>query len=265
LAPRSLGALATEEQLQTMRLGVTLPTFNVSPQAALDSAARAESLGIHGVFTFDHLWPMGDPTRPSLSAYPLAAAVAARTRHLQIGTLVARIGLLPDEVVLASLLGLSKIAGRRLIAGIGTGDKASLGEHERLGIPYLSATDRRRSLTTVARTLAEEGVEHWIGGGAIATNEVARTTGATLNLWGVSADQVAEEISRGTRVSWAGPLPKQAGAGSELLRALADAGASWAVWGWPRSLETVAEVAEAAGIELGFGALGDGGGLPTPE
>jgi hypothetical protein len=60
-------------------------------------------------------------------------------------------------------------------------------------------------------------------------------------------------------------LPKQAGAGSELLRALADAGASWAVWGWPRSLETVAEVAEAAGIELGFGALGDGGGLPTPE
>jgi hypothetical protein len=35
-----------------------------------------------------------------------------------------------------------------------------------------------------------------------------------------------------------------------VLRALEDAGATWAVWGWPRSLELVVATAEEADIGL---------------
>ena len=60
-------------------------------------ASRAEELGLDGVFCFDHLWPMDQPGRPAIAAWPLLGALVATTRTITIGTLVARIGLLPDD------------------------------------------------------------------------------------------------------------------------------------------------------------------------
>jgi hypothetical protein len=42
-----------------MRIGVILPTFRDTPDEALETAARAEALGLDGVFCYDHVWPMG--------------------------------------------------------------------------------------------------------------------------------------------------------------------------------------------------------------
>ncbi|HEV8064481.1 MAG TPA: hypothetical protein VGP46_06600, partial [Acidimicrobiales bacterium] len=61
---------------------MTLPTFARQARRALEAAAEAESLGLHGVFMFDHLWPIGDPTRPSLSLYPTLGAVVAGTERV---------------------------------------------------------------------------------------------------------------------------------------------------------------------------------------
>ena len=54
-----------------VRIGVTLPSFR-EDASAVDAAILAERLGLDGVFVFDHLWPIGQPDRPALSAMPLA-------------------------------------------------------------------------------------------------------------------------------------------------------------------------------------------------
>ncbi len=48
-----------------------LPTFETSVLPAIDFANEAESIGLDGVFGYDHLWPMGHPGLPSISVFPL--------------------------------------------------------------------------------------------------------------------------------------------------------------------------------------------------
>ena len=87
-----------------MKVGITLPSFRDEADSAIDAARQAESLGIDAVFCFDHLWPMGQPGRPALSSGPLLGALAASTSTIAVGTLVARIGLLPDDVLVVDEL-----------------------------------------------------------------------------------------------------------------------------------------------------------------
>lgn len=236
--------------VSALRIGVTLPTFRDDAATALQAARAAEAAGLDGVFSFDHLWPMGRPDRPALSCLPVLAAVAARTERIRLGPLVARVGLLPDQVLLASLLGLAEIAGSRLLVAIGTGDSKSLEEHERNGLVYLGAAARHESLSAICRSLGDAGIESWVGAGGKATNDAARGAGVTLNFWGATPAQLAAEAAKGP-VSWAGPIPGDAEQAARTLSSMADAGASWVVWGWPQSLETVVEAARLAGVGLG--------------
>jgi alkanesulfonate monooxygenase SsuD/methylene tetrahydromethanopterin reductase-like flavin-dependent oxidoreductase (luciferase family) len=96
-----------------MKVGITLPQFRDDADTALDAARRAEALGLDGVFCFDHLWPMGQPGRPALSSGPLLGALAATTSTIAIGTLVARVGLLPDDVLSWELATLHELSGGR--------------------------------------------------------------------------------------------------------------------------------------------------------
>ncbi len=227
-----------------MLVGVTLPTFR-DDSAGLDAARRAEELGLDGVFVFDHLWPMGQKQRPALSAFPVLGAVAAVTSRICLGPLVARIGLVPDDVLVAELASLSHMAPGRLIAGMGTGDRKSAAENEAYGIPPGTADERRMALAGCARRVLALGVPVWVGGGSVSTTELAVDLGpgAAVNLWQGQPSAVAA-LSQRTEVTWGGPV---AGAVPEIalaLTELASAGATWAVCGWPESLEAVAEVAE---------------------
>src|SRR5579871_1192248 len=113
-----------------MKIGVTVPTFTEDADAPLRAASAAERAGLNGVFAFDHLWPMGSPGRPALWSFGVLAAIGARTTHLAIGTLVARVGLMPDEDLLAAFAALADVAGgERVIAGVGTGDHMSAPEN----------------------------------------------------------------------------------------------------------------------------------------
>ena len=85
------------EGVGPLRIGVTLPTFTAEARAALLSAAVAEGGGLDGVFAFDHLWPIGRPGRPALWCFGVLAAVAASTRRIALGPLVARVHLLNDD------------------------------------------------------------------------------------------------------------------------------------------------------------------------
>ncbi len=226
-----------------MKVGVTLPSFR-DDAAAIEAARRTEGLGLDGAFVFDHLWPLRQPERPALSAFVVLGAVAAVTERIHVGPLVARIGLVPDPVLVAQLRSLATLAPGRLVAALGTGDSASREENDAFGIPFTPADERRSSLHDVAAAVLGSGVTVWIGGGAPATIAVARRLGVGVNLWDASPEVVRAQARQG-EVTWGGPLGGDRVQISERLAALAAAGATWAVCAWPPSLETVAEAAAA--------------------
>jgi len=224
-----------------VRVGVTLPTF-CDDTIALAAARRAEELGLDGVFVFDHLWPMGAPERPALSAFPVLGAVAATTRTVCFGPLVARVGLVPVEVLVGELVSLDRMAPGRLVAGLGTGDSKSAAENLAFGIPFAAPDERRLALRECARHLLASGVPVWVGGGTRATTELAVELGAAVNLWDGQPAALAGLHPR-CEVTWAGPVAGDVPRIAQWLQDVAGAGASWAVCAWPESLEAVAEAA----------------------
>jgi alkanesulfonate monooxygenase SsuD/methylene tetrahydromethanopterin reductase-like flavin-dependent oxidoreductase (luciferase family) len=227
-----------------VRVGVMLPVFREDAYA-VEAAGKAEELGFDAVFVFDHIWPLGRPDRPALSAFPVLGAVAAVTERTCFGPLVARVGLVPDRVLVAELRSLANIAPGRLIAGLGTGDRFSAAENLAYGIPQGSPDERRMALRWCAERLVDLGIPVWVGGGSTATTELAVELGplVAVNLWEAQPSAVASLVAR-CEVTWAGPVdgnvPQVAGWLSEIERA----GATWAVCTWPRSIEQLAEAVQ---------------------
>jgi hypothetical protein len=99
----------------------------------------------------------------------------------------------------------------------------------------------------LAAELVGLGLTVWVAGGPAARTEEAAQAGAALNVWDAEPNLVAER-SRGpgaVEVTWAGPAPQ----GSEALAAsvtqVANAGATWAVYGWPVDPVVLVEAARA--------------------
>lgn len=222
-----------------MKVGLVLPTFNVDAKAALSMAAEAERAGVDGVFAYDHIWPIGSPGRPAIAPFPLLAAVASRHPRLVVAPLVARVTLSEPKRLAERFASLEKIAPGRVIAALGTGDSLSQDEESALGLPVLSATERRERLREVVQLLPDS-MERWCGGGGEETNSIAREFNMTLNLWDSSAHELSEARSHGP-VCWAGPKP---GNMAEALRSFADAGATWAVVAGNVNLEVLASLKE---------------------
>jgi len=233
-----------------VRIGVIVPSFDVTAMAARSCAAEAEGAGIHGVFAYDHLWPPGAPGLPAIAPFPLLGMIAATTSHVALGTLVARIGLVPDVVLLGEFRTLNRLSGGRLIAGIGTGDRRSAAENLAYGLGPGSAEARREAIRSVGAALVAEGVPVWVGAGAKTTNTIAREIGATINVFGEAVERVAE-LGRGGAVCWGGALGRGSVEAASRLRSLAAAGATWAVFFWPGSAAPIVGAARAAGIPLG--------------
>ncbi len=227
-----------------MRTGVVLPSFRNSPDEALAVAEEAERQGIDAVFAYDHLWPMGQPERPAIAPFPLLAAIATRTERLAVGTLVARVGLVPDRVLVSQFDALAVLAPDRVVAGLGTGDHLSAAENLAYGLPFSPAAERRAAVGACGRALVARGIPVWVGGGAPATVAVAEVEGFAINLWNATPAVVAVESLR-SEVTWGGTVPEEGP--EELLSALDAAGASWAVFAWPVDLHRLAGAARDLG------------------
>ena len=236
-----------------MKVGITLPQFRPTSDACLAAASAAEGLGaIDGVFVFDHIWAVGNPSRPARNAWPLLGALAGSTERIALGTLVARVSLLPNAVLAHNLETLHRMLGDRLIAGLGAGDKLSEAENEAVDVPFPPAAARLADLADGCRRARALGLQTWVGGLSRAVHDLAIAEGVVLNLWGVEPDRVAEV--RDVEVTWGGASPKDLDATADLLHRLAAAGATWAVLGPPYgadadpvpAVEMVAEAAASA-------------------
>lgn len=231
-----------------MKVGVSTPQFRPEAEPAIEAARRAEELGLDGVFVFDHLWPLGRPDRPALHSTTLLGALVAETERITLGTLVARVGLVPDAVLVHTLTTLARMAGPdRFIAGLGTGDKANRDENEAYGIPFAPAPDRLAEVIVCACRLRVAGVRTWIGGLSPATRRAASEADG-WNGWGVAPARFAAmvaEVPPAIEKTWGGQVDGDAHEIVQHLRALRDAGASWAVCA-PIGGATVETVAAAA-------------------
>ncbi|MGI8983891.1 MAG: LLM class flavin-dependent oxidoreductase, partial [Acidimicrobiales bacterium] len=161
-----------------MKVGVTLPQFRHDAEAAVGVARRAEAAGLDGVFVFDHLWPIGQRMRPALHSLTLLGALAAETGRVALGTLVARVGLVPDAVLVHGLVTLHRMTGHRLIAALGTGDSLNREENEAYGLPFAPVAERLASVADCWRGLRAAGTPNRVGGRLPEGGEVGATNGA---------------------------------------------------------------------------------------
>jgi alkanesulfonate monooxygenase SsuD/methylene tetrahydromethanopterin reductase-like flavin-dependent oxidoreductase (luciferase family) len=247
-----------------IRAGVVLPTFRDTPDDALAAADSAVAAGIDGLFCYDHIWPMGQPERPALAPFPLLGHLAARFGPRPdgsgpaFGTLVARVGLVPNAVLAAEFRALARLVPGRVIAGLGTGDKLSAEENRAYGVPFAPASERRNELVALARELTGEGIVVWVAGGPAGRGDEARAAGAVLNVWDADPALVTERSTGAgaLEVTWAGPPPDGVPSMADTVTLMAEAGATWVVFGWPVDVDALAEAAHAASPGPSSGEVG---------
>jgi alkanesulfonate monooxygenase SsuD/methylene tetrahydromethanopterin reductase-like flavin-dependent oxidoreductase (luciferase family) len=225
----------------TIRVGVTLPSFVDDPEIAITVAQAAEAAGLDAVFVYDHLW-RGDPPnrRPALECFALLGAVAAETRRVGVGTLVARATLRPPATLANAFETAHRIAGDgRLIAVIGAGDSQSRAENEAFGLGFGSMVDRVNALHDSVRAVAGGDFPVWIGGLATQVREIVAVADG-WNAWGVEPDTFAQqaasvlEVAPKATLTWGGlarPREEGAAALADRLAAYVAAGATWVIVG----------------------------------
>jgi alkanesulfonate monooxygenase SsuD/methylene tetrahydromethanopterin reductase-like flavin-dependent oxidoreductase (luciferase family) len=212
----------------THRVSFTIPQFAKNPQLALELASSGAALGLTGIFAFDHLVPLGDPSRPVLEGAATLGALAAATTDLRVGSLVTRVTLRSPSITAAVGAALSAISPGRSVLGLGAGDSMSEAEAIRYGM------DRPDLATRIA--ILEETIEElrasapalpvWVGGRHRRIRHVAATRADGWNAWGASVDdfameaqEVREGAGRSITVSWGGGVvlvPDQESLDSEI-------------------------------------------------
>ena len=243
-----------------MKTGIILPTFLDDPEIAFQTAVDAEESGLDGVFVYDHMWPMGHPEKPALAASVILASLTQMTTTIKLGTLVSRVGLIPDNLLFSEMITLNRLCQNRLIAGLGTGDKKSADENLFLHIKQPSPRERQHSLTSIASRLSSVGVEVWIGAGLDSTNKIAVQIPAKLNFWNVDEETLREKIQsylfppksylsgsgirsdlaleipsndNAENFTWAGPLLESAEEMTGFYGKLVEMNLAWAVFAVP--------------------------------
>jgi alkanesulfonate monooxygenase SsuD/methylene tetrahydromethanopterin reductase-like flavin-dependent oxidoreductase (luciferase family) len=177
-----------------VKVGLTLPSFTEDPEVPIGVAQVAEAAGVDGVFVYDHLFRVGtDGMRPALECTALLGALAAATSTISLGTLVVRATLRPPAVLAVALDTVQRIAGSRLLVGIGAGDEESRTEMETFGLDMGTETDRVKRLRASLRELAGRSYPTWVGGRARHVGLVAAESARGWNRWGVDHERFEAE------------------------------------------------------------------------
>jgi alkanesulfonate monooxygenase SsuD/methylene tetrahydromethanopterin reductase-like flavin-dependent oxidoreductase (luciferase family) len=181
-----------------------MPQFRRDASSTLATFDELWRLGYDGAFVYDHLWPLGQPTRPALEGWTLLAALAARhgaaTNNgddgFRLGTLVTRAGLRAPSLLAHMAATVRSIAGAPLIAGVGAGDAASRAENLAFGLPYEDAAGRLADVEAAVLALARAGTaEVWVGGLGATTRALAGRVADAWNAWGLTPEELAAGLA----------------------------------------------------------------------
>jgi alkanesulfonate monooxygenase SsuD/methylene tetrahydromethanopterin reductase-like flavin-dependent oxidoreductase (luciferase family) len=185
-----------------MKVGLTLPSFSEDPEVPLRVASAAEAAGIDGVFVYDHLFRLAKDgsMRPALECTGLLGALAVETEGITLGTLVVRASLRPPATLAVALDTVVRIAGPRLVVGIGAGDEESRPEMDTFGLDMGTELDRVKRLRAALRELSDRPYPAWVGGRARHVGLVAADSASGWNRWGANVDRFATEAAEVQRL-----------------------------------------------------------------
>jgi alkanesulfonate monooxygenase SsuD/methylene tetrahydromethanopterin reductase-like flavin-dependent oxidoreductase (luciferase family) len=142
------------------------------------------------LWLFDHLMPLGgDPLGPAFEGWTLLAALAAQTRHKDIGLLVTSNRFRPPAMLAKIAATADVVSGGRMVLGIGAGSRPghpiARREYDAHGLPFttqavaMAALDE--SLTIIRRLWTEDTPfdhhgDHYTLNGAFANPKPLRRT-----------------------------------------------------------------------------------------
>ena len=202
-------------------LGVTLPQFSERPGPAVEACLDARGLGFGGVFVFDHLWPLGQPSRPALEGWTLLAALAAEVGRrpegsgaprrgapvdrggsggFRVGTLVTRAGLRAPAMVARMAATVGQVAGAGAIVGVGRGDLANRAENLAYGLRFGDAAERSRVLEATVAALrgplaGTPPPEVWVGGTGPGALALSGRLADAWNGWARTPEELAAGLA----------------------------------------------------------------------
>ncbi len=119
----------------TVKLGALLWNQYTGWPPFLEAGRRAERLGYHSLWTWDHLYPIqGDHEGPILEGYMSLAAWAQATERIRVGLMVGANTFRNPAIVAKMVTTLDHISNGRAYLGIGAAWFET--EHTAYGIPY---------------------------------------------------------------------------------------------------------------------------------
>lgn len=126
---------------------------------------RAEELGFHAAYTYDHLSWRSFRDGPWFGAIPTLTAAAAATSRLRLGTLVTSPNFRHPVTLAKELISLDDISGGRITLGIGAGGSgfdatALLSGDEEAWTPRERADRFGEFVSLLDRLLTEDAVTH---------------------------------------------------------------------------------------------------------
>jgi alkanesulfonate monooxygenase SsuD/methylene tetrahydromethanopterin reductase-like flavin-dependent oxidoreductase (luciferase family) len=153
--------MGSSSRSRSLRVGIQLP--EVEREARWGEyeaiACAAEEVGFDSIWLGDHLLYRGDSReeRGPWEAWTMLAALAAVTRRVQLGPLVACTSFHPPGLIAKMAATIDEISGGRLVLGLGAGWNEV--EYRAFGLPYGHRVSRfEESFEIVRRLLAGERV-----------------------------------------------------------------------------------------------------------
>jgi len=141
-----------------MRFGIQTGPQHVSWPEVLDIWQVADGLKFDTAWTFDHFFPiMSDPKGSQLEGWITLTALAQKTQHVRVGTLVTGITYRHPAVLAKMGATLDVITGGRLEMGVGAAWFQQ--EHEALGIPFPPVAERIHRLGETCEILTRMWTE----------------------------------------------------------------------------------------------------------
>jgi len=168
--------------------------------ALRNAVLQAEADGYDTTWVFDHFdGAMVQGDRPMLECFTLLGALAAETRTIGLGTLVANVANRHPAVLAAAASSVQRISGGRFTLGLGAGTSPQSKwseEHVARGIPLQdSIADRHDAVVEQIRAIRDlpEAMNVIVGVNSVRLATVAGTVADGINVR-MSNDRAAEFI-----------------------------------------------------------------------
>ena len=125
-----------------VNFGLKTSQPGASFEQLLEIWSAAERCGFVSAWIYDHLTALGDQTQPTLEAWTLLAALAARTERIRVGVLVTDNALRHPAMLAREAVTVDQISGGRLEFGVGAGNPRSEIDYQSYGITTSSIGER---------------------------------------------------------------------------------------------------------------------------